>query len=759
MDFYEIAQGIEEHGVLSLDLETTSLEEREAEITLIAMASGKGAGIKSVAVKPTKRAVKFMVSRLRDPKVRVVGHNIFSYDLQVLHHRKIISLDDVRARVVDTIPLAWMLDENMDHGLKALVKKFLGYRMVTYHEAFFSSPSMLKIRQLEHTIKEIIKTKLDKVAIEIKKAAREDKKKRMDELKELFKDQKRTKINNALKKGRKEDIDKYILNTFGPVAEKRRYDKIQKQEIEPLEKMIVKLKQTADVEQRDYAKDDAKQTLRLYRYLRREVEKRGLLRWADIENKNRKLASRMELYGAHVSIERLIHLKAEFEPLMRDIQNSIYDMARIEFNLNSPAQVRKVLYEDLAIPPVDDGEGNPLISSRVDVLDRLPHPIAQTILDYRVVQKLYSTYVVALMAKAQSNPYRRIFAGFNTTGTVTGRWTSSGPNLQNIPSRAKPGSYDERVQNLGPKLRSIFVATKGYKLIKADLSQIELRLIANVTGDANLLRIYNEYVDYEGMRYYTGDIHRETSENLNVPRKLAKNINFGLCYGMMPWTFAKNARIFIKGTKEYDIEAAAKHRNSFFELYPGIPEYIGELRRQRRGGDRGIIRNTFRLISGRLRHFPKNIPVSGGKIFNSIIQGSAADILKVITWSVRECLRHDDFKGCELVWQVHDEVGIEVPSKIARKVGVLIKYIMEYPWFSLKVPILASVTPGDDWGSDDKEIGILPPKEAGINAAVAMLTKEQQEWAAKYVRGERFMGGGSSEKGLVLVDNLDKEDK
>ena len=155
MRFREIQAGIAKVGVMCLDLETDPIREgldarnpADAKVSLIAMASGKGNGVHATAVKPTEEAVEFMVECLKNPRLRVVGHNIFNYDLQVLHHRGIIRFNEIQAKIVDTLPLSWLHDENTSNGLKDMVRSLFKYEMVTYVEAFLLSPNM----QLNNTI-------------------------------------------------------------------------------------------------------------------------------------------------------------------------------------------------------------------------------------------------------------------------------------------------------------------------------------------------------------------------------------------------------------------------------------------------------------------------------------------------------------------------------------------------------------------------------------------------------------------------------
>lgn len=329
--------------------------------------------------------------------------------------------------------------------------------------------------------------------------------------------------------------------------------------------------------------------------------------------------------------------------------------------------------------------------------------------------------------------------------------------LQNVPSRSKSSEYDERIQKLGPRIRRFFVppppdefAPEGYKLIVIDKSQLELRLGAHFTKDPTLLSVYRKKVTVGGITFYVGDIHAETAQKMNVPRKLAKNLNFGLCYGMSADSFARYAHLYRPGTKDYDVEAAAKYVTGFHHTYQGVFFYHEKLRRYWYEG-----RRAFALISGRYRHFSRFRHVSPGTIYNSKIQGSAGDIMKVDLWAMSQWIfSNPEFAGLVPLIQVHDEFVFQVPARIAQKSAVVLKYIMEYPFFQLEVPILTSAKICESWAAKDDdtvpEIGtfyaridgkdrLFKPSQwseflevedrATQKSCVAMLTEKQKAWA------------------------------
>ncbi len=768
MRFRELQAGIAKMGVMSLDLETEAIKEGldarnpiDAKLTLIAMASGKGNGVHATAVAPTDEAVEFMVECLKTPRLKVVGHNIFNYDLQVLHHRGIIQLDEVRAKIVDTLPLSWLYNENIPHGLKDMVRKLFKYEMVTFAEAFLLSPNMQLINALMKSIKDIEKTEIGRVGIEFRKKGRAVKKEVLDEWRLRW-----AKRNTMADRERKKRVKQNSLNginlIYGAAAIEKKMLQIRESSIQPLLDRIERLEIEVKKDQRKYAEDDARQNIRLYYRLRREMINRGLARWAQMEIDVRRISSEMELNGIKIDLGRLGMLEKIVLETMAEFEARVYNIARQEFNLNSPKQIQKVLYEDLAIVPLTEDR-----STDEKTLSRIEHPIGQAILNFRVVQKLNSTYIQKVKGKVLNDPNGRLHGRYNTNGPVTGRWSSSGPNLQNIPSRKKAAEYDNRIQDIGPKIRRVFIATDKHRLICSDLSQIELRLIAHVTGDYNLLEIYKEKAEWDGITYYTGDVHETSRKGVSdmvgfdIGRKLAKNLNFGLCFGMFPEKFAMYAKLFIPGTKDYDVPKAARFRDGFFNLYPGILETIDGLHKIRMGSDQAFPKTHFPTISGRTRYYEKGEWVNGGKILNAIIQGSAADILKAIIWGADKFIvKNPKYRKSKLLLQSHDEVTLEAPASISEEVSILMKYIMEAGWFKIAVPILASAKICNDWGefNDDGvlEVGVSPPKESGIKPAVAMLTSKQKAWASKIVRVEQF-NQVSTDQGFVPLEDIPDE--
>jgi len=519
---------IDEYGILSLDLETTSKISREAKVELVAMASGKGTATVAVAVPPTSEVISFVKEQLRRPSLRVIGHNIIRFDLEVLHFNGIFNLNDVQAKVIDTLPLSWLYKGMIPHGLKEMVDRIFGYKMVTYEEAYIYSPAMMMIRQSEKVIVDLEERK-SQIITEINKEAKSEIKRLGNELKERFKGR-RKKEDREERSIYQAKVDAYIERKFGSQIKNETIEAMNRK-IGDLKADMVHLEAEADAQKREYAEDDARQTLRLFYFLRRYLTNRGLDRWAGMEIKTTFAAAAMEVSGIHVNPDRLQKLEDIFVPLINEFEAEVFNLAKMEFNPNSPQQVANVLYD---IHGFTDYSGNRGTNEKN--LMRIKHPLPQMILNFKSLKKLYGTYVHKMRLKSLEDKNHRIYAKFNPIGArKTGRASSSGPNLQNIPARSKPHEYDERIQQLGPKIREAFAAPRGKKFLSADLSQIELRLIAHVTGDANLMKIYQECVHHDGITYYTGDVHASTKSfvsqmvGFDIGRKLAKNLNFGLC--------------------------------------------------------------------------------------------------------------------------------------------------------------------------------------------------------------------------------------
>jgi len=359
-----------------------------------------------------------------------------------------------------------------------------------------------------------------------------------------------------------------------------------------------------------------------------------------------------------------------------EVQKTIYALAGEDtFNINSTQQLGGILFDKLGLPPVKKTKTG--YSTNADVLEKLrgEHPIIDSILEYRQLTKLKSTYVDGLGKVI--GPNGRIHTSFQNTVTATGRLSSTEPNLQNIPVRTE----------LGAELRKMFAAPAGKVLVDADYSQIELRLLAHMAGDQAMI---------DGFRSGE-DIHTITaSQVFNVPaekvepqmRRSAKAVNFGIVYGISPFSLSQDIGVSVQEAKEY--------MEKYFAHYSGVRAYMdGVVEQARKAG-------YVSTLWGRRRWIPEiksssfNTRSFGERVaLNAPIQGTAADIIKLAMIRVRNRLKEEHFEG-KLVLQVHDELIVECPEGEAEAVCRLVEEEMEGV-AALAVPLLAETNAGKTW--------------------------------------------------------------
>ncbi len=383
----------------------------------------------------------------------------------------------------------------------------------------------------------------------------------------------------------------------------------------------------------------------------------------------------MELAGVLVDRSALAEFGQALAQGIQQDQQTIYQLAGEEFNINSTQQLGHVLFDQLGLPPVKKTKTG--YSTNADVLEKLMgrHPIIQVILDYRQLTKLKSTYADGLGKVI--DPDGRIHTSFQNTVTATGRLSSTEPNLQNIPVRTQ----------LGAQLRKMFVAGPGMALVDADYSQIELRLLACMAEDQAMM---------EGFRSGE-DIHTITaSQVFGVPqeevtplmRRSAKAVNFGIVYGISPFSLSQDIGVTVQQAKEY--------MDKYFEHYAGVRAYMDAV--VERAKKDGYVSTLF----GRRRWVPElkssnfNTRSFGERVaLNAPIQGTAADIIKLAMIRVRNRLLEEGLRG-RLVLQVHDELIVECPLEEVPAVCKLVKEEMEGA-AALPVPLVADTGTGKSW--------------------------------------------------------------
>jgi len=386
----------------------------------------------------------------------------------------------------------------------------------------------------------------------------------------------------------------------------------------------------------------------------------------------------MERTGVLIDAARLGEQSRELGEAAEAIEKQVHEIAGTEFNLASPRQLSDILFNRMGIAPKGKKLASGAYSTGEEVLSELAldYPIAKLILEYRALTKLKSTYTdkLPLMMDPQDG---RVHTTFGQATAVTGRLASSEPNLQNIPVRTEEGR----------RVREAFVAPAGMKIISADYSQIELRVMAHISGDEGLLRAFRE----------GRDVHRATaSEVFGVDidqvsaqqRRMAKVINFGLIYGMSAWGLRQNLGVE-KGVAEHYIE-------QYFARYPKVKRYMEDIRSQAR--THGYVQTAF----GRRLWLPdiasSRIPVQKAAeraAINAPMQGTAADLIKKAMVAVQRWLLETGAKS-RLILQVHDELILEVPEGEVEQVREALPRLMSEV-AELKVPLVAEVGVADNW--------------------------------------------------------------
>lgn len=428
-----------------------------------------------------------------------------------------------------------------------------------------------------------------------------------------------------------------------------------------------------------YACEDADVALRLYDYFLPELEKEKLYDvLMDIELPLLPVLAHIETSGVAVDTNVLQSLSTKIEHRISEIDKQIQLLAGENFNVNSPKQLRGVLFERLNLPTVGIKKTQTGYSTGADELDKLAdaHPIIPLISEYRELSKLKNTYLDSLPELIDETT-GRIYASFNQTVAATGRLSSTNPNLQNIPVRTE----------LGREIREAFVAKMGYVFVKADYSQLELRIAAHMAHDSKLLFAFRA----------KQDIHRATAslvfgvglqEVTDDMRRQAKTLNFGVLYGMGPQSFARAAHV--------SMEEARSFIDRYKKEYKGIEAFIEETLSSAR--TKGYVETMF----GRRKYVPElqsNNPAiraaAERATFNFPIQGTEADILKKAMASLFGSI-NEKYPDVAMVLTVHDELVFEVPVEIAHEFANLTKATMEEV-ITLDAPLVADVGIGPNW--------------------------------------------------------------
>jgi len=417
--------------------------------------------------------------------------------------------------------------------------------------------------------------------------------------------------------------------------------------------------------------------LPLKEVLKKELKEHKLLElFENIEMPLVPVLSSMEKDGIKLDLHYLKKLSGDLEKRLEGLVKNIYGLSGEEFNINSSQQLGKILFEKLKLPVIKKTKTG--VSTDVEVLEELSgkSPLPAYLLEYRQLTKLKNTYIDALPELADKED--KIHTSFDQTGTATGRLSSLNPNIQNIPVRSE----------IGKEIRRAFIASeKGWKLISADYSQIELRILAHFSGDANLIASFEK----------DEDIHSRTASEIfsidktlvtGEERRAAKTVNFGIIYGISAFGLAKQLKI--------SRTEAQKYINSYLEKYPGVDRFMkSSIEKARKDG-------FIETLMGRKRYIPdiesknKNTREFAERVaINAPIQGSASDIIKVAMVNLYRIIKKEGLRG-RLLLQVHDELILECPEKDVESLKKLVKETMENV-VKLKVPVKVDVNSGDNW--------------------------------------------------------------
>ena len=428
-----------------------------------------------------------------------------------------------------------------------------------------------------------------------------------------------------------------------------------------------------------YSCEDADITLMAYHVLMPLIDNAGLMElYNNVELPLVPVLMNMEMTGVCVDKQKLMDLSKSFEHQLEQLESMIYSMAGEEFNIRSSQQLGRILFEKLKLPVQKKTQKKTGYSTDVNVLTALAdkHELPEIILRHRTLAKLKSTYTDALLDLVHPET-GRIHTSYNQTVTATGRLSSSNPNLQNIPIRT-----DE-----GMEIRKAFVPRKGWTLVSADYSQIELRILAHYADDDILIEAFKN----------DEDIHTRTATEVfqvfpsfvtSELRRQAKVINFGIVYGMSPYGLSKELGISRKMAKIYI--------DNYFARYKGVKRFVDQTIRDARNTQK-----TSTLL-GRIRLLP-DINSSNKVVrefaertaINTPVQGTAADLIKLAMIRVDVAFREGGLNSAMLL-SVHDEIVFEVPPEELASVKVLVKEIMEGIW-DLKVPLKVNLASGDNW--------------------------------------------------------------
>ncbi len=432
-----------------------------------------------------------------------------------------------------------------------------------------------------------------------------------------------------------------------------------------------------------YAAADAETTLRLMPILQADLQAVNEEKLMDeIEMPLVSCLADMEMTGVLLDLPFFEKMSKELSARMAEIEKQVFEAVGKPFNINSTQQLSDVLFNQLRLEPPDRSRrtANGHFSTSGDILDALSgkHEVVDLVIEHRELSKLKSTYLEALPAAVDPKT-GRVHTSFSQTGAVTGRLSSSNPNLQNIPIRTEQGR----------RIRNGFIAPKGSLLLSVDYSQIELRIVAHMAGDESMLAAFRAGQDIHATT--AAAIYRVPLEQVNKEkRRHAKAINFGLIYGMSPFGLARST--------DLTLAEAENFVKTYFQQFPGVKKYLDGIRKS--ASQKGYVETLL----GRRRYFPALQSRLNGatrnreerEAINAPIQGTAADIMKIAMLRIPPALQKARLHG-RMLLQVHDELVLEIPKAELEQTAKVVQDVMAsaYP---LSIPLSTEARYGSNWG-------------------------------------------------------------
>ena len=426
----------------------------------------------------------------------------------------------------------------------------------------------------------------------------------------------------------------------------------------------------------EYGAEDAVYTLRLWEPLKKELEKFDYVKYFfEQEMPLLKVLYQMETVGVAIDVPALKTLEQELQQRIEKLEKEICDMAGFEFNIGSPKQLGEVLFDTLGLPEIKKRSTDAVVLEELSF--RAPHPIVFSVIEYRELKKMQSTYISVLPTLLNPDTHR-IHTSFIQWGTATGRLSSRDPNLQNIPVRS----------DLGKKIRAAFIPQgKDNVILAVDYSQIELRMLAHLSGDEALIESYKEGIDIHARTaaaIYGADIKDVTSDM----RRDAKVVNFGVLYGMTAFRLARDLKIPMSQAKDFI--------TGYFDMYQGVQKYIEDVKASaHRDGYVETLSGRRRYIAGIDSSDRMESQMAERMAVNTPVQGSAADLIKIAMIRIQKKI-NDENLPLRMMLQVHDELVFECPKDQVEPMSQMVKAEMEGA-MQLKVPLVASVGFGENW--------------------------------------------------------------